>query len=740
MGLFHFTHNEATASERLFRDVTQDTLSNLLLATLAVTLVWATAMEFISEAHVVPAYAVLGFLIVLACLSYRLRDRYCGLAVGIYMFGLIAVIAAIAVSFGNLEAFYLFALVVVIAGILTNIWGLTSVAVASIAVMLAVGLDGNPDEVLTMSLAIAATVLTGFAAWLSSKELHTALAWAYTLSRQSQQNAEEARTQRAELRKVLQSLDQAYVRLERANQSLIFAQEAAEKAYRIKSEFVANVSHELRTPLNLILGFSEMVATAPESYGSTPLPREYRGDVMAIYRSARHLLELINDVLDLSQIESNKMPIVREPAVLEEVIHEAVEIVSGLADARGLQLRLDLQRGLPSLLIDRTRIRQILLNLLTNAMRFTEQGWVCIRAFVAEHEVIVEVEDTGRGIEPVNIAKAFEAFGQMHEGELATGSGLGLVVSRKFVELHGGRMWIDSEVGRGTTISLALPIPETDQPPRLSHSHLSSPLRHRDAAPSVLVLHSDPRVLSTLRRHLDSCEFVMAQTPDEISELVKGTFPSAVIMDRDWATHWAVNGHTLDLPAPAPVIRCTIPNVHDLHGLGGAIDFLTKPVSRNDLVEALERLGEPVKNVLIIDDNPHVVRLLSRMLNAAEGSLHIWEAFDCQEGLKIMRMQRPDVVLLDLVMPGMSGYDLLSEIANDEALADIRVIVVSVRSTEYEAPRLPGRVSIRQETGFTWSESLHLLDGILRTITQPDAVSPTTAAERAGAQLGQPAC
>jgi len=732
---FHFALNTDAASERLLRDITRDALGTLMLVTLAVAWLWATAMELIAEMYVIPAYTALGFLIAVVLLSYRLRDRYCEWAVGIYVFGMVAVITFIAMSFGNLQAFYLYALAVLIAGILTSVWGVISVALTSIASMLIIGLNGTSYEPLNLALAITVTVLTGIAVWLVSKELRTALTWVYAMSQQSQQNADEARTHRAELQRVLHSLDQAYVRLERTNQALIFAQEAAETAYRFKSEFVANVSHELRTPLNLIVGFSEMVATAPESYGGIPLPKEYRGDVMAIYRSARHLLDLVNDVLDLSQIEANKMPIVRKPSELTEIINEAAEIVDGLASVRDLQLRLDVQSELPVLNMDRTRVRQILLNLLTNAVRFTQKGEVCVRAFVAGGEVVVEVADTGPGIEPVDLARAFEAFSQMHEQQIPAGSGLGLAVSKKFVELHGGRMWIDSKVGRGTTISFTLPIPDSDQYVPLSRLHVSRPLRHEGDLPTVLLLHGDTRALSILHRHINTCEIMLAQTPVEATELIKEAAPRAIIIDRDWATHWAAHKHHWQMPVDLPVITCPIPNVHDLYGLEGAVDYLPKPVSREDLASALQRLGTPVHSVLIIDDNPHVVRLLSRMLKAVQGSLRIWEAFGCEEGLEIIRTRQPDVVLLDLVLPEMSGYDLLNEIARDKALANVQVIVVSVRGIG-QTPVVSGHMSIRQETGFTWSGILQLLDSVLGAVTRPDAKSLTSDAARLEVQPG----
>ena len=196
------------------------------------------------------------------------------------------------------------------------------------------GKAGQDTGVIVLSALL--TGVTALAAIVSSRRLYTALGWALNMTEQARRNAGEAQNNRAELRRVLQTLDIAYDRLERTNRALIFAQESAEKAYRFKSEFVANVSHELRTPLNLIVGFTEMMATAPESYGGVPLPRAYRGDMLATYRNACHLLELINDVLDLSQLEAGQLPLTKQRTDLRELIEEVAGMVQGLADARGL--------------------------------------------------------------------------------------------------------------------------------------------------------------------------------------------------------------------------------------------------------------------------------------------------------------------------------------------------------------------------------------------------------------------
>jgi len=526
------------------------------------------------------------------------------------------------------------------------------------------------------------------------------------------------------------------VRLERANEALIFAREAAEKAYRFKAEFVANVSHELRTPLNLIVGFSEMMATAPESYGGVPLPGQYRGDVTAIYRSAKHLSDLINDVLDLSQIETGKMPLTREPASLAEIAQEAVDIVRGLAEARGLHLQVDIPADLPMLMLDKTRIRQVLLNLLTNALRFTQVGRILVRVRAEGQEAIVSVEDTGCGIAPDKLMHAFEAFGQMTEAQLREGSGLGLAVSKKFVELHGGRMWLESEVGRGTTVYFSLAIPHEGQEVRISPLVRSAARQVRPAEPRVLVLHDDVRTLDILRRHIHGCRFVFADNASTAARIIRDEAPTVVVADIAPGEGPVGAASSLALPAHITLITCPLPSMRRIGLLLGAVDYLPKPVTRKALSEALARLPRPPRKVLVVDDDVHIVRLLARMLRACDGSLQILKAFGGKEGLDTARAERPDVILLDLYMPGTSGYDLLQQLARDEELSDTQTIIVSVRTVEQESRPIQGELRLKRDAGFALTEILQLLQTTLSVITQSGEVYQASAEALLAGQPG----
>lgn len=235
--------------------------------------------------------------------------------------------------------------------------------------------------------------------------------------------------------------------------------QVAEEARRAKEQFVANVSHELRTPLNMIVGFSEMIIQAPKAYGAA-LPAALRADLDVILRNAQHLASLINDVLDRSQVEAGRMALTRERVALPEIIDEARSGVERLYGSKGLYLRVEVPAELPPVFCDRTRIREVLLNLLTNAARYAEQGGVDLHAWQEGSDVIVSVADTGPGIAPEDAGKLFAPFQQL-DGSIRRrygGSGLGLAISKDFVELHGGKMWLESEKGRGSTFFFRLPI------------------------------------------------------------------------------------------------------------------------------------------------------------------------------------------------------------------------------------------------------------------------------------------
>ncbi len=693
-------------------DLTRDSLRVLLPITAIVTWVWVSAALLTIDGREPHALAVLSLILAVVLLSYLLQEPHLALAVGLYTAGLTACVTLIAVAFPTVATLYLYIPVLLITAMLAGPAATWGMAALSVALTVTVGRLVQGTSWGALASPVIFVLLTALTSWLSSRRLITALSWALAMTQESQKNAEEARQRRAEVRSILKSLEEAYVRLERANQALIFAREAAEKAYRFKAEFVANVSHELRTPLNLIVGFSEMMAMSPESYKGATLPSAYRGDVMAIYRSARHLSDLINDVLDLSQIEAGRLPLDREPADLGEIIREAAEIVRSLAQAKGLRLDVDLPEAIPLLRLDRTRMRQVLLNLLTNATRFTDKGWIRVRAWMEGQEIRVSVVDSGRGIAQDRITRAFEAFSQLDEERAREGSGLGLAVSRRFVELHGGGMWIESILGHGTTVGFSLPLPESgrDAPLPLLQT---APVASAHESPQVLVLHDDPRVLRTLRRYIEGYRFACADPGQQAAAIVHAGPVAAVIVNAGTADGESIlPSAALSLPADVPLISCPLPSLRMLGKRLGGADYLAKPVTRDDLMEALGRLPSMPRKVLVVDDELNVIRLLTRMLEAAVSGVEVLEAANGREGLDALIAQRPDVVLLDLLMPEMDGHAFLAERARNPELASTPVIIMSAHAEQQAVP-LEGEISLRRANGFTPTEAMQAVQALL---------------------------
>ena len=732
------------------RDLVIESLDALLPVTVIVAWVWCVPTILFAPQRTPIAYAVMALSTSACVMSYIIRARLHRLAIAVYLLGVFGSVTLLTVVFHDTNAFLLFALGVLVAATLISARALAITTVLSLGVMFAIA-NTTATSIGVYGLPIAIVLLTALASWLSSRRLYTALAWALSMTAESQHNAAEAQTHRGEVQRILKNLDEAYVRLEHTNEALLIARESAEKAYRFKADFVANVSHELRTPLNLIIGFSEMMATAPESYGGVSLPREYRGDVSAIFRSARHLSDLINDVLDLSQIEAGQMPIHKTPNDLGDVVRESTDIVRGLVEARGLQLIVDVPDGMPPIPLDRTRIRQVLLNLLTNATRFTDHGFIRTRVHMQpiaaeaahdpqHYEAVISVEDSGRGIPADKLASAFEAFTQLHEDQIREGTGLGLAVSKRFVTLHGGRMWIDSQVGKGTSVCFTLPVAEfkiaTETYTGLRGAH--------EAEPPVLVLHDDSRALVLLQRYVPGFQFVMAATLDDARRMMHSHAPAAIIADAAWMQRWPDMTRASDFPPQLPILQAPLPGLKRMSLVLGAVDYLTKPVTRESLTGAIGRLEKPPQRVLIIDDDPHIVRLLGRMLRAENGELQVFEAFGGDEGLRVAREQMPDAVLLDLLMPDVSGYDVLDAMSSDPALAHIPVIIISARGVEDEAAPVMGEIRLDRASGFSVTEMLQAIEANLNVIRrmrrdapEPE-LKPTQPAERQTSVVSSP--
>jgi len=614
----------------------------------------------------------------------------------------------------------LFLLGCLLAGVLAAFWLSSVVVLCFLALPIAVAtlLEGPGDGLLMAGLSTLALV---GAPWRLPQAEHTTqtlalvgvwvtlgLAYAYsrvasdvieTLSAdclRANDQLSEARSQRVELKQAQADLVQANAELMRLSERLVQLNRVAEEARRAKEEFVANVSHELRTPLNMIIGFSELISEAPEAYG-VRLPAPLLADVTAILRNSRHLASLVDDVLDLSQVEAGRMSLSREWVAAREIIEEAAVAVGPLMEAKGLDLRLDLQLDLPTLFCDRTRIRQVLLNLGSNAARFTEQGGVQIRARCSGDSLVVSVADTGPGIAPEDRERIFAPF-QQADGSIRRrlgGTGLGLNISRRFVELHGGRMWLESQLGAGSTFHFSLPLEGTG-PLRgdgalrwLSTEYQYQQRTRRSKAPKValsprfVVVEPGNVLQHFLHRYLDSAEVIRVHTLEEAFEDLRRSPARALILNTQRFDEEGpeVKRRLMAMPFGTSAIACWVPGEHEAAASLGVVRYLLKPVTREALLAAINGVGKEVNTVLVVDDEPEAVQLFGRLLGTT-GRYRVLRAFTGKRALEVLRQRKPDLMLLDLVMPGMDGYAVLREKDADPEIRSIPVVAVSGQDPE----------------------------------------------------------
>ena len=573
---------------------------------------------------------------------------------------------------------------------------------------------------------------TAILCWLATYPVYTALSWAWYSYLDGLRKTEELRDSQGELGRLSKSLQETCVRLEQLSREIERARLAAEEARRLKNEFAAAVSHELRTPLNLVIGFSEMMALSPDTSYDEPLPTAYRSDVEAIYRNACHISDLIDDVLDLSRIDAHRMALHREPVSLETVVDGAVASVAGLFRDRKLDLLVQIPGDLPMVHVDPTRVRQILINLLGNAARCTERGGVTVSASLRDHEVVVTVADTGVGMAPDDIPRAFEPFRQVEDhGGPRAGHGLGLAISKRFVEMHGGSMWAESRPGAGTTVHFTLPtcasVVVSDGTPSWER-WMAARADTQDT--TILVLDEGGDAARTMQRYLEGYRVVRAADLAEARRIVLSE-PVRALVQTSADGQKPPDSHLADLRglADIPAIFCPLQMSWSAARALGVAEYLTKPVSSGQVRAALRRLRRKVSSVLIVDDEPDVTRLLARMIRSVRPSCEIREAQDGQAALRLLRERRPDVLLLDLMMPELDGYAVLDAMRGDRSLRETSVIVITARGKEQDAMAMTS-ISIQRDGGFEIGQGMRCLKASLDALL---------AGASSGSAPGQPA-
>ncbi len=477
------------------------------------------------------------------------------------------------------------------------------------------------------------------------------------------------------------------------------SREAAEAANRAKSQFIANMSHELRTPLSAVIGYSEMLAEEIEDVGQTHL----LADVTKIESSARHLLGLINDVLDLSKIEAGRMTVEAVDFDVASMVADVASTAEPLAAKKRNRLVIDLPADLGAMHTDETKLRQCLLNLVGNAAKFTEDGTVTLRAARvrdgADDWLCFTVEDTGIGMTPEQLARLFGRFVQADESTTRQfgGTGLGLSITRAFCRKLGGDVTVDSRPGAGSTFTISLPA-------RLGAGDAASDEAPQGPAPAargdiILVVDDDSAARDLLTRFLEREGFEVKTARDgrEGLALAQQYRPKVVLLDVEMPN---VNGWTVlqslradSVLCDTPVIMISVLHERSVGFAMGANDYLVKPIDWGQLKRVLDRLshGRAGSRVLVVDDEPDARGWIGAMLSRDGWTAEV--AVDGRDALDKVERAMPDLIILDLMMPVMDGFAFLRALRARPDAEAVHVVVLTAKEiTPAERDDLDGRV------------------------------------------------
>lgn len=501
-------------------------------------------------------------------------------------------------------------------------------------------------------------------------------------------------------------------RRKQAEEELLRTKDAAEAASRTKSQFLANMSHELRTPMNAILGYSEMLQEEAEDQGV----EGFTSDLQKIQSAGKHLLALINDILDLSKIEAGKMELYLEDFDIAGVVRDVAATVQPLIAKKNNTLIVHCPPDAGKMRADLTKVRQSLFNLLSNAAKFTENGEITLEVRRDGGDWLFTVRDTGIGMTAEQTAGLFEAFSQADASTTRKygGTGLGLAITRRFCRMMGGDATVESAPGSGSAFTLRLPAvvrdPKTADGETPAITYSEAPVT--TAGDLVLVIDDDPAARDLMRRFLSKEGFrpETAGSGEEGLRLARSLHPVVITLDvmMPGMDGWAVlqqlkaDAETQDIP----VIMLTMVDDKNIGFALGATDYLTKPIDRSRLAAVLGRYrcGEDGCGVLLVEDDD-ASREMMRALLTREG-WNVTEAANGRVALEQMETTRPDLILLDLMMPEMDGFEFARRLRERPEWHAVPVIVLTAKDiTDADRLRLTGSVEKIVQKG-AWAQDV----------------------------------
>lgn len=653
--------------------------------------------------------------------NVALLSRWYTAGLLLFLVNQIALIGLAEWLFGDPLLDFMFLLPITAAGFLLGI--LPALVMAGLILLLRLGLEGAMQPLYGgfsfFPVVFILHVLTAFVSGWLSNGLRQAVESANFYAAQAHRATEEARQHRGELVEALEQLRMTRRILEDSNRQLELARDQAEAANQAKGRFLSLVSHEIRTPLSLVVGMSDWLLHRLDEPG-LDLPT-LRPGVGQLHSSAEHLGRLIGDVLDLASSEAGRLRLAREPLELGEVLQAAAAIGGILAREKGLDFQVRLPREELWVLGDRTRLRQVTLNLISNAVKYTPAGCVRLEAEREQEWIEVRVVDTGIGVLPEEETGLFERFNRservLRQGY--TGMGLGLAISKMLVEMHDGEIGVRSG-GKGQGATFTFRLPAISRPARLS---VPPDLRRLPLAVLTDGEAASPLLAQLEARGLEFRSYPVTDSDAWLTWLLAFP-PVSLILDASLAARrgWEILALLKRYPLTEnlPVLVCSL-GADGSYGPLVELDYRTKPLTAEQLVQTLDQYGMPPRSaggprtILVVDDDPGMLNYHAMLVRQHDASLRVIEARNGREALEVMRQSIPDLVLLDLMMPEVDGFAVLEEMRRSDRTRGAPVIVLTAKLlTDEDMARLnQGMTAVLSKGMYRYSELLDRIQQVL---------------------------